>query len=181
MRRLKFSIARVDRHQSDVTLNDLVQQCNETVLTLLLTTRMERERMSQSSSSVLPHKILKYLTLDDNFPGSEPLLSTTSGELKLPGFDNDPASMACTQFKSRRSDVPFTILETPPRRVCQYVVHPVAVDVWCDDELERSNGQQLGTPKNSAPRGLEFLCVSVCECCENFTRLNGDEPKHETS
>ena len=155
---MKFPIARVDRHQSDVTLNDLVQQCNETVLTLLLTTRMERERMSQSSSSVLPHKSLKYLTLDDNFPGSEPLLSTTSGELKLPGFDNDPASMACMQFKSRRSDVPFTILETPPRRVCQYVVGPVSGAMM---NLNGAMDNNLGLPR-TVRQGAWSSCVSLC-------------------
>ena len=32
-----------------------------------------------------------------------------------------------------------------PRRVRQYVVGPVAVDVWCDDGLEESYGQQLVT------------------------------------
>ena len=47
-----------------------------------------------------------------------------------------------------------------PRRVRQYVVGPVAVDIWCDDGLEGSYGQQLGTPQEQCAKGLGVtMCV----------------------
>ncbi len=45
----------------------------------------------------------------------------------------------------------------------QYVVGPVAVDIWCDDGLEGSYGQQLGTlqEQRAKGRGVTMCVLSV--------------------
>ena len=71
--------------------------------------------------------------------------STTTGELNLYAI----------QQQAERRAIRYSC-NANPRRVRQYVVGPVAVDVWCDDGLEESYGQQLVTWE------LPLRIISTC-------------------